>query len=216
MDKKKILKIFVVILVAIILIFFIDLGRKVYILSKYSNEWNEYLKVTNFYMKTNPEEGVTCELWRKDNLGLLKRTSAYDVKMIHFGEDYNWIIIENKNGKENNSKTAVKLPKEGGAVEIQPLVSGTLNMDNFRDIIVTAFSSKITTEKINDMECYKIYLNEEWQMFINKKDFLVMREINGSTDTGVVEYKLNEVKDEEVTMPNLAGYTINDATQNVN
>ena len=40
-----------------------------------------------------------------------------------------------------------------------------------------------------------------------------MREINGSTDTGIVEYKINEVRDEDVLMPNLAGYTINDTTK---
>ena len=77
-----------------------------------------------------------------------------------------------------------------------------------------AFSSRISNEKINDIDCYKIFINEDWQMHISKKDFLLIREINGSTDTGIIEYEFNNVKDEEVTMPNLAGYTINDTTQN--
>ena len=51
---------------------------------------------------------------------------------------------------------------------------------------------------------------------MNKNDLLVMREINGSTDTGIIEYKINEVRDEDVLMPNLAGYTINDTTQQSN
>ncbi len=45
---------------------------------------------------------------------------------------------------------------------------------------------------------------------------LVMREINGSTDTGIIEYKINEVRVEDVYMPNLAGDTINDTTQQNN
>ncbi len=79
-----------------------------------------------------------------------------------------------------------------------------------------AFISKITKEKINDVECDKISVNKEWQVFVNKNDLLVMREINGSTDTGIIEYKINEVRDEDVLMPNLAGYTINDTTQQSN
>lgn len=208
--SKKIIKIILVILEVLILIFLINLGRKAYILSKYSNKSDEYLKITNFYMKKN-EDGMISELWRKDNLGLLKLTLEDETRMIHFGVDYNWIIVDSKDGK-----TAVKMTKEGGGIEIQTLVPGTLNVENFWQTIMIAFQSKITTENVNNIECYKIYLNEDWQMFISKEDFLVMREINGSTDTGVIEYKLNEVRDEEVIMPNLAGYTIRDTIQETN
>lgn len=208
--SKKIIKIILVILEVLILIFLINLGRKAYILSKYSNKSDEYLKITNFYMKKN-EDGMISELWRKDNLGLLKLTLEDETRMIHFGVDYNWIIVDSKDGK-----TAVKMTKEGGGIEIQTLVPGTLNVENFWQTIMIAFQSKITTENVNNIECYKIYLNEDWQMFISKEDFLVMREINGSTDTGVIEYKLNEVRDEEVIMPNLTGYTIRDTTQETN
>ena len=208
MDKKKIIKICLVVLILIILIFLIDLGRKTYILNKYSNKCEEYLKVTNFYVKKGQEEGITSELWRKDNLAFLKITQDDATRMIHWGEDYNWIIIDSKDGK-----TAVKMTKEGGGAEIQTLVSGTLSLDNFWNTIQLAFLSRISSEKINDIDCYKIFINEDWQMFIDKKDFLLIREINGSTDTGIIEYEFNNVKDEEVTMPNLAGYKIKDTTQ---
>lgn len=211
MNKKKIIMIVLIIILIIIGIFLINLGRKVYILSKYSDRCNEYSKITNFYKKTNPEDGVTTEFWRKDNVGLLKRTSKDDIKMIYYGEDYNWIIIDNKDGK-----TAVKMIKEGPGIDTQTLPTATLYMENFGDKIRMAFSSKITTEKINNIECYKIYVNGEWQIFINKDDLLIMREINGSIDTGIIEYKINEVRDEDVLMPNLAGYTINDTTQQSN
>ena len=209
MSKKKIITICLVVLIIIILIFLIDLGRKTYILNKYSNKCEEYSKITNFYVKRGQEEGVTSELWRKDNLAFLKMTVDDETRMIHFGEDYNWIIIDSKDGK-----TAVKMTKEGGGAEIQTFVSGTLSLDSFWNTVVLAFSSRISNEKINEIDCYKIFINDDWQMFIDKKDFLLMREINGSTDTGIIEYEFNNVKDEEVTMPNLAGYTINDTTQN--
>lgn len=208
MSKKKIITICLVVLLVIILIFLIDLGRKAYILNKYSNKCEEYSKITNFYVKRDQEEGITSELWRKDNLAFLKMTVEDETRMIHFGEDYNWIIVNSKDGK-----TAVKMNKEGGGAEVQTFISGTLSLDSFWNTVVLAFSSRISNEKVNDIDCYKIFINDDWQMFIDKKDFLLMREINGSTDTGIIEYEFNNVKDEEVIMPNLAGYKINDTTQ---
>lgn len=208
MSKKKIIKLIIIILLIIALIFLFDLARKVYILSRYSDKCNEYSGITNFYRKTNPEDEVTTEFWRKDNLGFLKRTAKDDIKKIYYGKDYNWIIVDNK-----DSKNAVKMVKEGIGIEAQTLSTGTLHMENLWDKIKIAFLSRITTEKVNNIECYKICVNKEWQLFISKNDLLVVREVNGSTDTGIIEYKINEVRDEDVLMPNLAGYTINDTTQ---
>ncbi len=208
MSKKKIIIIILIAFLIVACIFLINLGRKVIILSKYADKCDEYSKITNFYKKTNPEQDVITEFWRKENLGFLKRTSKDDIKMIYYGEDYNWIIVDDKNGK-----TAVKMLKEGAGIEAQTLSTGTLYIDNLWDKIKLAFMSKITTEKVNDIECYKICINDEWQLLINKQNLLLMREINGSTDTGIIEYKMNEVRDEDVLMPNLAGYTINDTTQ---
>ena len=208
MSKKKMIIIILIAFLIVACIFLINLGRKVIILSKYADKCDEYSKITNFYKKTNPEQDVTTEFWRKGNLGLLKRTSKDDIKMIYYGEDYNWIIVDDKNGK-----TAVKMLKEGAGIEAQTLSTGTLYMDNLWDKIKLAFMSKITTETVNDIECYKICINDEWQLLINKQNLLLIREINGSTDTGIIEYKMNEVRDEDVLMPNLAGYTINDTTQ---
>ena len=207
MDKKKIFKTLILIICILIFLFLINLGRKAYIISKYSNEYKKYLEVTNYYKKSMPEDDTIVEIWRKDQLGLLKRTSKDDTKMIYYGEDYNWIFVENLDGK-----TAVKMKKEGEGIETQNLISGTLYINNFWDIIKMSFISKITDEKINNTKCYKVWINEEWQMYINKNNFLVMREINGSTDTGIIEYKINEVKNEDVKMPSLDGYNINDTT----
>lgn len=213
MSKKKVIKILLIILAITILIFLFDLGRKTYILLKYTNENNKYAEITNFYKKMIPEEGVTTEFWRKGNLGLLKRTAKDDIKMIYYGEEYNWIIVDSKDKDDNDSKIAVKMNKEGPGIEMQSLKTGTLDLENFWYTIKMAFLSRITTEKLDDIECYKFYMNEEWQMYVNKDNLLVVREKNGSTDTGTIEYKLNVVRDEDVVMPNLAGYTINDTTQ---
>ena len=211
MSKKKIIAIVLIIVLIIACIFLVNLGRKVYILSKYSNKCDEYSKITNFYKKTNPEQDVTTEFWRKDNLGFLKMTSNDYVRMIYWGVDYNWIIVDDKDGK-----TAVKMIKEDYGFEQQTLTTGTLYMQNFWDKVKMAFLSSLSSEKLNDIDCYKIKFKEDWQLFINKDNFLVMREINGSMDTGFIEYKINEVRDEDVLMPNLEGYTINDTTQKSN
>ena len=208
MKKKNIIKVTIIIVLLIVLIFLFNLGRKVIILSKYSDEYNKYIEITNFYKKENTSEGITTEICRKDNLGFLKMTSNDFVRIIYWGENYNWIIVDDKDGK-----TAVKMNKEESGIESQSLITGTLYMQNFGDKVKTAFISNISSEKLNDIECYKIKINKDWQMFINKDNLLVMREINGSTDTGIIEYKINEVKDEEILMPDLNGYTVNDTTQ---
>ncbi|MBR3002489.1 MAG: hypothetical protein IKF38_02855 [Clostridia bacterium] len=208
MNKKKIIMIIIILILVIAFIFLCNLGRKVYILSKYSEKTEEYSKLTNFYKKMHNDSGITTEFWRKDDLGFLKMTSNDFVRMIYWGKDYNWIVVDDKDGK-----TAVKMVKEDYGFGAQTLTTGTLYMENMWDKIKMAFSSKITTEKLNNINCYKFSHNKDWQMFINKDSFLVMREINGSTDTGFIEYRLNEVRDEDVLMPNLAGYTINDTTQ---
>ena len=95
MSKKKILIIVLCIVLIALCIFLANIGRKVYILSKYSSKNSEYSKYTNFYKKINSEEDTITEFWRKENLGFLKRTAKDDVKMIYYGKDYNWIIVFN-------------------------------------------------------------------------------------------------------------------------
>lgn len=211
MSKKIVVKIILMIIFVIAFLFILNLGRKITILSKYSKMYNQYLEITNFYKKASDEEGITTEFWRKDNLGLFRRTAPDSIKTIYYGEDYNWILVDDK-----DTKTAVKMNKEGEGIESQNILTGTLYMENIWDQIKIAFFSKISTEKLNDVECYKLKIKNDWQMYINKDNYLVMREINGSTDTGFIEYKINEVRDVDVIMPNLAGYTINDTTEQSN
>ena len=105
-NTVAVITIVLIIILIIVCMFLFDLGRKVGILSKYSSKNSEYSKYTNFYKKINSEEDTITEFWRKENLGFLKRTSKDDVKMIYYGKDYNWIIVDNKDGK-----TAVKTIK---------------------------------------------------------------------------------------------------------
>ena len=66
MSKKKIIIIILIAFLIVACIFLINLGRKVIILSKYADKCDEYSKITNFYKKTNPEQDVITEFWRKD------------------------------------------------------------------------------------------------------------------------------------------------------
>ena len=71
-------------------------------------------------------------------------------------------------------------------------------VENLWNAVSIAFISRITTEKVDNIECYKIYIQKDWQLFINKATLLKVREINGNTDTGTVTYKFNEVTDEDL------------------
>ena len=41
-------------------------------------------------------------------------------------------------------------------------------------IIDMVFIAKIKAESLNDIECYKISINKEWQIFINKDDSYIL------------------------------------------
>ena len=85
---------------------------------------------------------------------------------------------------------------------IQPL--------NIWGIISFAFNSKITTENVNGEECYRIHLDELFEEYVTKKDFLMVKNINGSSNQ-MIHYKFDIVTDEDLKMPDLTGYTVKEA-----
>lgn len=199
--KKKIIKIILIVLAIALLIFLINLGRKTYIISKYTDKCKEYANITNFYMKMNESienKGAIVEFWRKDDLGIYKRTDNDGVRQIVYGKDNDWIIVDIVDAEGKQTKQAVKISKYTNALTMTTPGNTGMFVNNLWDAISIAFISRITTEKVDDIECYKIYVQKDWQLFINKDTLLKVRELNGNTDTGTVVYKFNEVTDEDL------------------
>lgn len=205
MKKKKILKIVLIILGILLILFVANLARKTYIISKHSEQIIENSKITNFYKKMSLDEAIS-EIWRKGDKQIYKRTSEDGVRMICYEKENVWIIVNtiDKNGK--TTRVVNKMKRE----DMMPLITiySSFYAESLGEAIKLASMSMITTKEINGIECHRIYLAKDWQIFINKTNSLVIREINGNTDTGFVEYKINQVTDKDVELPNLDGYEI--------
>lgn len=199
---KKILKIVLIVFVIIIMIFLINIGRKTYILSKYNEKCKEYQQVTNFHERINQED-ATIDILRKDGKAVHKRTSNDGERSIYYDENNTWIIVN----IINSNKMAMKISNNRDEASLPRIGATAIYLENIWQTISLAFVSRITTEDMYGIKCYKIYLGEDWQIFVNKDNFLRVREINGN-DTGKIEYRINEVTDEEVKLPNLEGYEI--------
>lgn len=177
-------------------------------------------KVSNFYEKKN-WEGDTRETWRKDNNYLIvdtsedgKATKSYYIDGVSYVLTESVDEINNKSTKNAIILTGLTndLPTFGLQVE-----RGKKNTEE--DIKNRAKMSSVKSVKIEDIDCYQIYmkyLNDIY--YVRKSDNRVIREIyyrkNEKTgeierfDSGVIEIKTDCVTDEDIALPDLSDYVV--------
>lgn len=207
MKRKKVIKIILVIVLVIVVLFLVNLIRKAVIINKFSEKLNEYQSITNFYAKYQIENGNTIESWRKDNITIQKTTTSdNEINMMYANPNEIWMIMD----KKETGKLATKMKNEtehnwsNGVV----LEDGTLYADNFWDALLVALGCRISTETVNGQECYKLYFQEEFQVFVNKENLLKIKEINMDNVKYLIQYEINTLTDEDVALPSLDGYKI--------
>ena len=186
--KKKVFICGLVIVLIALVVFSINLTRKVIIIDKYNDAVAEREKLTNYYAKTVNNGGNTREIFKKDNIKLLKTISPSGEIRIMYLDDEVFLIL--------NESTRTVYKTENSEGQLVPGFSG--------------LETKITTDEVNSKECYRLYIKDDLQAYINKEDFVAIRTINGDTyqPQDVVEYSFNTVTDEEVAKPDINGYTI--------
>lgn len=201
--KKKVTLLVVFVVIVLIFASFANLARKTYIIAKYCKESEKYTISTNFYKKTTDEDSTT-EIWRKGNIATLKRTTSTSENIIHWGEYEVW-LFNTTNSDNEIKKIAVKL--EGDSEIFPTLIGDYIKGENLIDYIKIALKCKITIEKTNDIECYKIVIDDNIEEYINKEDLKIVKIKEGNI-TNNIEYKIDIVKDEDVKVPNINEYTI--------
>ena len=208
--KKKVFICGLVIVLIALVVFSINLTRKVIIIDKYNDAVAEREKLTNYYAKTVNNGGNTREIFKKDNTKLLKTISPSGEIRIMYLDDEVFLIL--------NESTRTVYKTENSEGQLVPGFSGsdsyfTLHegrRDSIWEKIKLALETKITTDEVNSKECYRLYIKDDLQAYINKEDFVAIRTINGDTyqPQDVVEYSFNTVTDEYVAKPDINGYTI--------
>ena len=203
--RLKLFKSILMIIVILIVLFMGNLTRKIYIIRQYDKaNTQNYSMITNFYAKII-EENAIVEIWRKDDIEINMLISTNGrIEWTYWGEDSTWTIC---NEISSNYKEAVKFPK---GLPIPTVQNSLIQPLNIWGIISFAFNSKITTENVNGEECYRIHLDELFEEYVTKKDFLMVKNINGSSNQ-MIHYKFDIVTDEDLKMPDLTGYTVKEA-----
>ncbi|MCI8546754.1 MAG: hypothetical protein HFJ44_05920 [Clostridia bacterium] len=216
MKIKKILKIIYIIIFIYICLFTINLFKKAYIFRKFSKENYQYYKEnTNFYKKIYTDNSEV-EIWRKENKAVIKEKNfqEQEIKTTYYDENYKYIISNNTVTKNNTDF----LP----TVDVCPLYANSY----FQALIASLFL-KIQNEKINGMNCYKLYTNKDSflykltiigdntisddKLYIDKDTWLLIKKESENL-TQFFEYKMNVVTEKDVEMPKMHKYILVDET----
>lgn len=205
MKNKKVLKIILIVLGILIIGFVANWIRKIYIIEQYNKNIAKYDSVTNFYRKIiDGEENI--EIWRKSNLALYKISEPKDEKMIYWGEDAFYMISNTVDENNNVKKVAAKFHTHNAI--IPGIAVSAIQTNSLIDSIIVALRTSITTENVDGKECYKIQIDKGWEEYISKEDFFIVKNINGGVNTVISQYEINTVTDDDVKMPDLEGYVI--------
>ena len=210
--KKKVLILVVVILLILLTIFTIDAIRKFIILEQYSEAVASRMNCTNYYVKFVNNKGkndeMTIEMFRKGNIKIYRHTSPNGPIRTMYQEDENDIIIltETLSGEKSGFKTNSNIMPgyNGGDSYFSSIYEAGNWLNKFKLILDT----KITTEKINGKECYRLYINDNLQVYVNKEDMVVIQDINGSSNFEYEKYSFDTVTDQSIKMPILEEYGI--------
>ena len=208
--KKKVLIIIPIIILIALIIFISNLIKKANIIEEYSNKLKEYQNLTNFYAKFNyiTLEGNdirTSEIWKKDDITIQKDiTGDGIIRTIYYDKDNILILTDVGVAKEG-----AKMRNTENFGKFIVLEDATYYIENnLWENIKAAFTTKISTEKVDGKQCYKFYISDDFQFIVDKENMLKIEEINGKHKIELVDYSIGNLTDEDVKMPSTVGYDI--------
>lgn len=216
--KLKILKLLLSITISLILlIIIIMIGRKVIILNDLQNKNSKYADLNNFYFVKQfyYDDTITItEQYKKDN-----KIKIIDTSISEYGkEQVTYYIdgeIQNIYGERYDGSKSVCLNEKARESYGIYLVFYD-QVRSFKDLFNLALDCRITNDKCNGKECYKVeWIKYNITEYIDKESGLALRLIcdNSKLDTtsGNItdfKYKFNKVTDEEFIEPNISEYEI--------
>lgn len=213
MQKKKMLKIVLWVLLVLILLYGIYILRNYIILNKLSKLAKETINNDNYYAQLLAFQG-------DDVVSIVES----------YNKDSKYLSIVNFYGPKKQNKQSLTVYKDNtekmGVIQSgdrrvallngESIVPGEITIrDVFSEVPATLdkikFSaiSLIKSEQCNLRDCYLIELKDGWRMWIDKETGLIIREINGGFITNR-KYTFDIVKDEDISKPDITGCEIAD------
>jgi len=204
MEKKKmkLWKKILLIILLLVVIFAIFVLRKYIIITNLINASKDYVGKTNFTVDTYTLSNDTVSLmkiyYKDENFLTTTRTFSHDVlnerNFSAYNKDDETIIII----QSGENKTAVL------NANIAPIYVNTISeFDDIKFKIPLAFTSKITTEKCNNKDCYLIELSKDYKIWVEKETGIIIRVM----DIGYIinrNYTFDVVTDEDIIKPDIS------------
>ncbi|MGN1271083.1 MAG: hypothetical protein ACI4UX_03810 [Clostridia bacterium] len=204
MEKKKmkLWKKLLLVVLALLVVFAILTLRKYIIITKLVNVSKDYVGKINFvvntYGLTNDSVVLTKTYYKDGNLLSSTQTFSHNIleerKTTAYSKgDEKIVIIQSGDNKV--------LLANG---EVAPVNVNTISeYDDIKLRIPLAFTSKITTEKYNDKECYLIELSKDYKIWVEKETGIIVREMDIEYITNRT-YTFDVVKDEDIVKPDIS------------
>lgn len=218
MNKKRVVKIILGVLIVFVLMFLIYAIRNFSIVNSVINKSNEYQSKTNYYMKVSRDDSNLeyIEEYNKDNQRkvVVKKKEDGDIMTQYMKDDVSKVFCDMNDGRKVMYETTQP---------IFPNIKIEFNNDTIYNIIKDSIFAKIKTEKIDDKEYYAISdlknlrgfyeVNVKNIYYFNKETGLIelIKTINKDNSQAITtyEYKFDGVEDTDFALPNVLEYTIN-------
>lgn len=228
----KIKLLLLIIFFILLIVFLLTFVRNAIIISSLSQKAKTYENCNNYHMtwSTHTKNDITVfEVFYKDGKYIkLLYTFDYETnassnadlshKTIFYYDGNNQLITYN-----DNEKVVIYDQIDKDDFQNEPpfppksMTHITMYTESPINFIVQCFTHQITSEKCNGIECYRLkkYFDETNILYVNKNTGISVRGESGVRDNfgyrdtfSDVTYELNNVTDNDVTMPSIEGYTV--------
>ncbi len=190
------------VLLLIIILAFIIIGRKTFILNSLGNKAEMIKNSQNYYLKLesyNAGKMTITEAYYKNEKSLITITSYSQELGIAKQTLY-------KSGKERISlldKGKIKTITKMGDILVQPI---TFTSDNFFMNLYTAITTSVEKINLNGKDCY-IIRDGDTEKFIDVDTGLAIKMIDNTNNRTVdYHYEYGIVKDSDIVKPDTTGY----------
>lgn len=236
MEKKKVLKVILIIFIIIILSFFVNLGRKTAILMSIENKREKTNEIDNIYykdVKISDDSSIIVENFRKGDIS--KQVAKFYDKDDALKIKAEAIILETpEEAREyftSEGEKSLFIYETKGRTYRKENVEKHTFIENMR----YAMNSKITTKNYNGEKCYVI--EGKYTPYTVGYEYLINTTAYVSKDTGIkvkfsvtsnlvsinqfgeaenrvintsedTEYKINSVTDEDMKEPDRSEYVL--------
>ena len=210
---KKLLKILSIIIIVLVILFCIHIIRNFIIINKIFNKQAEYKDVNNYsytseyYSAKEDDEKTVIETYYKDGKSKLIRKGEKEISVFYDNDTKECIFVDNEEKEATIDYSETMLGVE------KPIALET----TLQEKLLMALLSFIRTETVNGEECYYITQGDYNKSYVSKETGIGIKNISGKavidgkeydSITEIKNWKINQVIDENVTVPDISEYKI--------